>query len=106
MGRIADAVVGDTSLREVVCPDFRTAVAGRHKRLAAVGNVIDIFLVLLVVDERTQARQGPFLVFRLVARLGSFDEYLLGLTSIGVLPHVAQTDTGLHLVHVLASGTT
>ena len=97
-------VVCDAALGEVVRPDFCTSVAGGYERLAAVGYVVHIFLVLLVVNECSQARQGTLLVLGLVACLGTFYEYFLGLARVGILPHVAQTYARLDLVHVLSAG--
>ena len=70
VGGIADAMVGHTSLREVVGADLGTAVARRNQGLAAAGDVIDILLVFLVVDVGTKARssgipsEAPVLVDR------------------------------------------
>ncbi len=60
--------------------------------------------MLAVVDERTQTRQGPFLVLGLVAGLGAFYQNLLHLAGIGILPVVTQSHPGFHLVDVLPSG--
>ena len=54
MGGETDTVVSNTSLREVVGTYLGRAVAGRDKSLAVVGNVVDIFLMLAVVDEGAQ----------------------------------------------------
>lgn len=79
----ADAVVGDTALREVVGPDLCTAVAGRDKRLAAAGNIVDILLMLVIIDICVQTAQCTLLVLRLVTGLGTFNENLLDLPVLG-----------------------
>ena len=103
--RIADAMVRHAALWEVVGTDFRTSVARRHQTLTARGDVVHILLMLLVIYKGIQARESAFLVFGLVARLGTLDEDLLRLARIRVLPHIAQADTRFHLVHVLTTGT-
>lgn len=74
VGGVADAMVGDAALREVVSTNFCTTVARGNQRLAAVGNIVNILLVLLVVDERIEAAQGALLVLGLVASFGAFYE--------------------------------
>ena len=90
---VVDAVVGDTSLRIVVGAYLGRAVTRIHHRLALRGNVVDVLLVLLVVDEGTQAGQCALLVLRLIASLGTLDEDFLHLARIGVLPIIAETYT-------------
>ena len=102
--RVVDAMIGDTSLREVVGADLGTTIACRNECLAPVGNVIDIFLVLLVVDVGTQTREGTLLVLRLVTCLGTFNQNLIDNARVGILPHVAQTHTRLNLIDVLSTG--
>lgn len=53
--RIIDSVVGYTALRIVVSTDFCGTVAGRDQGFAARGYIIDIFLMLLVVNESAQS---------------------------------------------------
>ena len=52
---IADTMVGDTALRVVIGTDLGTTVAGRDHGLSARRDVIDIFLVLLIIYLRAQA---------------------------------------------------
>lgn len=59
---VVDAMVGDAALRIIIGPYLCRAVACRYHRLAARGYIVDIFLVLLVVDECAQAAEGAFLV--------------------------------------------
>lgn len=61
VGGVADAMVGDAALREVVSANFCTTVA-RGNRLAAVGNIVNILLVLLVVNKGVETAQGALLV--------------------------------------------
>ena len=98
-------MVGDAALREVVSANFCTTVARGNQRLAAIGNIVNILLVLLVVNKGVETAQGALLVLGLVARLSTFYEDFLGLASVGVLPHVTQTHTRFHLIHVLTTGT-
>ena len=77
MSSVSDTVVGYASLWEVVCADFRTAVARRYEALAAVCDIINILLMLSVVDECIESAQGALLVLRLVAGLCTFDEDFL-----------------------------
>ena len=96
-------MVGDAPLREIVSAYLGGAVAGADHGLAARGDVVDVLLVLAVVDERAQARQGAFLVLRLVSRLGALDEYLLGLPNMTLglpLTVAALTATAIMLVIV------
>ena len=85
-------MVGDASLRIIVGTDLRRAVAGGNHRLTFVSNVIQIFLVFLVIYKRTQAREGAFLVLRLVARFGTFDQDFFAYACIRVLSDIAQAD--------------
>ena len=48
---IADAVIGNTTLWEVVCADFGATVAGRYQALTTVGDIIYILLVLLIINK-------------------------------------------------------
>ena len=73
MGGIADAVIGDPTLWEVVGADLRRAVASGDKTLPTVGDIIDILLMFLVIDKGIQTRQGAFLVLGLVARRPYWD---------------------------------
>ena len=98
-------MVGDTSLRVVIRADLRTSVTGRDHRLTSGSDVIDIFLMLLIIYLRTQAREGPFFVLRLVTRLGTLNQYLLHFARVGIFPVIAQAHTGLHLVDVLSTRT-
>ena len=98
-------MVGDTALRVVIGADLGTTVAGRDHGLSARRDVVDIFLVLLIIYLRTQARERALFVLRLVACLRTFDEYLLGLARIGVLPVITKPHARLHLVDVLTAGT-
>ena len=98
-------MIGDTSLRIVVCPDLRGSVARRYHCLAFVGNVVQVFLMFFVINERTQAGKCAFLVFRLVARLRTFDQDLFAHAGVRVLPDVSQTYARFDLVHILAAGT-
>ena len=102
---IVDAMVGDTSLRIVVRADFGRTVTGAHHGLSFGSDVVDVFLVFLVVDESTQTAQGTFLVLRLVAGFRTFDKDFFHDTRVRVLPVVAQTDPRFYLVHVLTSRT-
>ena len=86
---IVDAVVGDTSLRIVVGAYLGRTVTGRNHGLSFGSDIIDVFLVLLVVYKGTQARQGAFFILRLVARFSTFDEDFLYDTGIRILPVVA-----------------
>ena len=74
---IVDAVVGDTALRIVVSAYFCRAVAGAHHGFTTRSDVVDIFLVFLIVDKRTKAAESTLLVLGLVAGFGTLDEYLL-----------------------------
>ena len=62
--------------------------------------------MLLIIDLRTQAREGTLFVLRLVTGLCTLNEDLLHLAGIGVLPVITQTNTGLDLIDVLSSGST
>ena len=104
VGGVTDTMVGDTSLGKVVCANLCTAVACGNESFAATGNIIDILLMLTVVDKRAEERKGTLLVLGLVACLGTLDEYLLHLASVGVLPGIAQAHSRLHLVDVLTTG--
>ena len=73
VNRIIDAMVGDAPLWEIVGADFGRPVTCGDHRLATRGNIVDILLMLLVVNERTQTGESTFLILRLVARLGTFD---------------------------------
>ena len=55
MGSITDAVVGDTSLWEVVCANLCTAVASGNESLATTCNVVDILLVLTIINKCAKA---------------------------------------------------
>ena len=61
------------------------------------------FLHRTVVELRAQQRQRTFLVLRLVARLGVFDENFLLLARVGVGVPIAQTHARFDLVHVLTA---
>ena len=63
------------------------------------------FLHGAVVELRLQQGHGPFLVLRLVACFRILDQDLLFLTCVRIRVPIAQTDTRLHLVHVLTSST-
>ena len=60
---------------------------------------------LLVIEHGAKQSHGVFLILGLVTRLGILNEDFLLLAGIGVLVLITQAHTGLHLVHVLASGT-
>ena len=98
-------MVGDASLWIVVGANLCRAVAGGYHCLSLGGDVVQILLVLLVVNEGAQACQGSFLVFGLVAGFGTFNQDFLVLVGEGVAPHVACSYAGLNLVYVLATGT-
>ena len=98
-------MIGDTSLRIVVCPDLRGSVARRNHCLTFVGNVVQVFLMFFVVDKSTETGQGALFIFRLVACLGTFDKDFFGNTGVLVLPYIAQTYSGLYLVYILSAGT-
>ena len=102
---IVDTVVGDASLWIVVGTDFCTAVTGADQTFAARCNVIDILLVLAVIDERTQACKGTFLVLRLVACLGTFYKYFLNGPCHRIFPVVAESYARFHFVDILSAGT-
>ena len=106
MGGITDTVVGDTSLREVVCTNLGATVSCRHQTLASAGNIVDVLLVFAVVNEGVQTAQGTLLVLWLVASFGTLYEDFFHLARVRVLPGVAKTYTGLHLVDILTTGTT
>ena len=59
--------------------------------------------MLLIVDVGTQPREGTFLVLRLVTCLGTFNQDLIDNARVGILPHIAQTHSRLHLVDVLST---
>ena len=103
---VANAVVGDATLGVVIGANLCRAVAGAHQCLAAAGYVVDILLMLLVVDESAQASKRALLVLGLVASLGTLNKDFLVLTGVGVVPHVAQANSRVHLVHILSSRTT
>ena len=103
---IADAVIGYTTLWEVVGADLSRTVAGRNQTLTTVSDIIHVLLVLLIINKGVQTRECALLVLRLVAGLGTLNQDLLGLTSVRVLPHVTQAYTRFNLVHVLTTGTT
>ena len=105
MGGIADAVIRHTSLGEVVGTDLRRTVTRRDQALTTAGDIVHIFLMLLIINKGIQAREGTLLILGLVAGLRTLDENLLRLTRIGIFPHITQADTRLHLVHVLTTGT-
>ena len=50
--RIIDAMIGYTTLREVICADFCRTVTGRDQCFAPRGDVIHIFLMLFIVNKR------------------------------------------------------
>ena len=50
---VVDAVVGDASLRIVVGAYLGRAVASTDHRLTLGGDIVDVLLVFLVVDEGT-----------------------------------------------------
>ena len=70
--RIIDTMIGDSALRIIVSSDFGRSVACRNHGLALVGNIVYVFLMFSVVDERTQSGQSPFFILRLIARLSTF----------------------------------
>ena len=102
---VTDTVVGDASLRIVVGAYLGRAVARRNHRLTSGGDVVDVFLVLLVIDEGAQTGKSTLLVLGLVARLRTFHKYLLVFVGHRVVPYISGTHTALHLVDVLSAGT-
>ena len=102
---VADTMVGHAALWEVVCTDLSRAVAGLNQTLTAVSDIIHILLVLLIIYKGVQSAQCVLLVLRLVAGLGTLNQYLLSLARVRVLPHIAQAHTRFHLVHILTSST-
>ena len=90
-------------LRIVVRTDFGRTVTGGHHCLPAVGNVVDIFLVFFVVDERARRAKALSFVLGLVARFSTFYQDFLGLSCIGVFSTDNGTYAGFHLVHVLSA---
>ena len=61
--------------------------------------------MLTVVDICTQTCKGALLVLWLVTGLCTLDEDFLCLACVRVLPHIAGTNTRLHLVHILTTCT-
>ena len=61
--------------------------------------------MLLIIYKGVQSAQCALLVLRLVAGLGTLNEYFLSLARVRVLPHIAQAHTRFHLVYVLTTGT-
>ena len=102
--RIVYTVIGHAALREVVSADLCRTVTCADHCFSTRCNVIEIFLMLFVVYECSEAGERTFLVFRLVACLGTFDQYLLDDSGVGILPIITQTYAGLHFVDVLTSG--
>ena len=98
-------MVGNATLRIVVSADFGRAVTRRDEGLATRCDIVYILLMLVVIDKGAQSCQGTLLVLGLIAGLGTLDENFLLLARVGIGPHVAQTHTTVHLVHVLATGT-
>ena len=90
-------------MRVVVGAYLCRAVASAHESAASAGDVVDILLVLLVIDEGAQSCQGALFVLGLVACLGTLDEDLLLLAGVRVGPHVAQAHSRVHLVDVLST---
>ncbi len=62
--------------------------------------------MFFVVNERAQARESSFFVFRLISCFSTFDEYFLNHPCIRVLPVITQTNTGFDFIYILSSGTT
>ena len=82
---VANTMVGDTALWKVVSADLGTAVAGRHQGTAAAGDVVNVFLMLVVIYIGIQTAQSTLLVLRLVTGFGTFDKDFLHLTGLRVL---------------------
>ena len=59
---IIDSVVCDATLGVVVGAYLGAAVSCGNHGLALAGDIVEILLVFLVVNEGTQARKCPFLV--------------------------------------------
>mgnify|MGYP000788838463 CR=1 FL=1 len=81
-------MIRDTPLRVIVRTDLRGAVTGRYHGLTLAGDIVQVFLVFLVIYKRTQAREGAFLVLRLVASFRTFYEDFFYDTGVGVFPVV------------------
>ncbi len=99
-------MVCDSALRIVISAYFCGTVTRAYHGLATGGYVIEIFLVFFVVNERAQARESSFFVFRLISCFSTFDEYFLNHPCIRVLPVITQTNTGFDFIYILSSGTT
>ena len=84
-------MISDSSLRIVVGANLCGAVARGHHCLSLAGDVVEVFLMLLVIDERAQASQSPFLVLWLVAGLLTLDQDLFTYSSYWVFPNIALT---------------
>ena len=99
-------MVRDASLWIVVGAYFSTSVTSRNHCFAFSSYIVNVFLVLLIINLRAQARESAFFILGLVSCLCTFDEYLLHFACIGVFPHITQAYTRLHFIHILSSCST
>src|SRR5215212_809072 len=97
VGGYADAMVGYSSLREVVCADLRRAVAGADLRLAEGAFLLGPFAHLAFQEAGLEDPHRLLLVLELALLV------LAGHDQAGWL--VRDPDRGVSRVHALASGT-
>lgn len=60
--------------------------------------------MLFVINESAETGECPFLVFRLVSGFGTFDQDLLNLSCVRILPVISKSDARFHFVDILSSG--
>ena len=95
-------------LHATVIEDIRTDLtAPLYLLLASLDLSLGLQALLhgTVVELRLQQRHGALLVLRLITGLRILNEDLLFLARIRIGVPIAQTDTRLHLVHVLSTST-
>src|SRR5215203_705774 len=97
VGGDADAVVGDASLREVVCADLRRAVAGTDLRLAERAFLLGPFANLAFQEPGLEDPQSLLLVLKLALLVLAGHDQARWL--------VRDPDRGVGGVHALAAGT-
>lgn len=73
MSGVADAVVGDAALREVVGADFFGAITGADEGAAVFGILGLLLLEFLLVEAGAHDLERHFLVFRLGATVLAAD---------------------------------
>ena len=95
-------MVFDAAVIEHIAANLRTPfnllLTCLHFRLR-----LTAFLEFQFIELRTQVTQSVLAVFRLVARLGVLDHYLVGLTGKRVDELIVQPYAGLDLVDILTA---